>query len=165
MQRLLPAAQSSEAEAETALELPGRSAITTPDEGTTAGIDGDGVVVEVEGGVVEAEFDQCSVGIAAVDAPAFGLAGVEEGHLLAVTAEAPVGSPANAQGRKEEGAFTIADGMGEFHGEFRADLVHFHFMETESVLAIGTAFAEFVEAGVGVADEGLRFDQPVAPGL
>ena len=38
-------------------------------------------------------------------------------------------------------------------------------METESVLAVGTAFAEFVEAGVGVAEECLRFDQPVAPGL
>ena len=103
MQRLLPAAQSSEAEAETSLELPGRSAIATLDEGTTALIDGDGVVVEVEGGVVEAEFDQCSVGIAAVDAPAFGLAGVEEGHLLAVTARPQsAAQPTRREGRKRE---------------------------------------------------------------
>ena len=75
------------------MELPGGAAITTPDEGATSGIYGDELVVEVEGGVVEAQLDQCGVVIAAIDVPAFGLAGVEEGHLPAVSAEAPVGGP------------------------------------------------------------------------
>ena len=32
----------------------------------------------------------------------------------------------------------------------------------ELILAVGTVLAELVEAGVGVADLGLRLDQPVA---
>jgi hypothetical protein len=59
--RLPPAALNSEPEVESALHLPGGAAITTPEHHSAAGVDAHGGVGEVEGGVVEAEFDQGAV--------------------------------------------------------------------------------------------------------
>lgn len=51
--------------------------------------------------------------------------------------------------------------MGELQRQFTTHLVHFHFMEAQAIALICAMFAELVEAGVGVTQEGLRFDDPV----
>ena len=162
MRHLPHAATCSEPEVQTTADAPGRSAVTTPEHGTAAGVDAHGGVGEVVGGVVEAEFHQSTVVGIAVDAGAIGGSGFQEGHLLLVAAEAPVGDPAQAQGRHEQGAFPITDRMGEFHGEFGTELVDFHLVVAEPITAIAAGFAEAIEAGVGVTELGLRFDDPVA---
>ena len=69
----------SEAEAETALHLPGGAALA-PDHHTGAGIHAHGGVVEVEAGVVEPQLDQSAVVGIAVDADAVGVPGVGGGN-------------------------------------------------------------------------------------
>ena len=74
MPLLPPVALNSEPEAQAPLHLPAGVAVTTPDQGTAAGINAHRGVVDVEGGVVEAELDQGGVVVAAIDVPAFGFA-------------------------------------------------------------------------------------------
>ena len=67
-------ALNSEPEAQAALHLPAGAAVTTPDQCTTAGINAHRCVIDVGGGVVEAELDQGRMVIAAIDVPALALA-------------------------------------------------------------------------------------------
>ena len=99
--------------------------------------------------------------VVAIHVPTFALAGFEIGHFLVVPAHPPVGSPAHPQRGQKQGAFAITDGNGELHGEFTPQLIDFHVMEAETITPVGAVFAELVEAGVGVTQVGLGFDDPV----
>ena len=67
-------ALNSEPDVQAALHLPAGAAVTTPDQCTPAGINAHRCVIDVVGGVVEAELDQGRMVIAAIDVPALALA-------------------------------------------------------------------------------------------
>ena len=51
--------------------------------------------------------------------------------------------------------------MDEHQRQFTNHWIHFHCMESQAIALVFAMFAELVEAGVGVTQEGLRFNDPV----
>ena len=97
MKRLHGVAPSSEFEVQAILQLPIGATIANPEQPSTKCILPYRGVLEVEGGLVEAQFYEGAMVVVAIHVPALALARFEVIHFLVVTAHPLVGGPAHPQ--------------------------------------------------------------------